>query len=162
MHDPDHHDILPLDPRPLILVVDNELTARSLLARMVRILGYQVRSCPGGKAALRFLHEHPGAVHLVLADLLMPGMDGGELAERIRDRSPGVRVALVVPADHPDAGDLLAGYGDLPRLTKPVELTDLAELLLALLGPPVSPAFPPPSIRRVLARRRNPDGRRIP
>jgi CheY-like chemotaxis protein len=162
VHDPEHHDILPLDPRPLVLVVDDELAARSLLSRMVRILGYQVRSSPGGAPALRFIHQHPGAVHLVLTDLAMPRMDGGELAERVRDRAPEVHVALVAPADDPDADDLLAGYADLPRLTKPVELTDLAELLLALLGPPVSPAFQPPSIRRVMARRRNPDGRRIP
>ena len=62
-------DILPLDPSPLVLVVEDELTPRSIVIRMVRSLGFQARGYHSGDAALGFLHEHPGAARLVLADL---------------------------------------------------------------------------------------------
>jgi CheY-like chemotaxis protein len=78
-------DILPLDPPSDVLVVDDEVTTRSKVTRLVRSLGFQARSCPSGAAALRFLRAHPGAARLVLADLAMPRMDAGEFAERVKD-----------------------------------------------------------------------------
>jgi two-component system, cell cycle sensor histidine kinase and response regulator CckA len=134
--DEDDLVVLPFDSGPLVLVVDDELTPRSIVTRLVRTLGYQARSCPGGLPALRFLEAHPGAVRLLLADLDMPRMDGGELAERARDLDPRLRVVLMAgPGDaHVDA--LLAGYRDVPFLPKPVSLGALAEALEDLLGAP--------------------------
>jgi CheY-like chemotaxis protein len=138
--------VLPLDPTPLVLVVDDELTPRSLIARMVRSIGYQARSCPSGKAALRFLAAHPRAVRLLLADLGMPRMDGGELAERAKDLDPSLRVMLMADPRDPRVGGLLSGYRDLPFLPKPVSFGDLAEKLERLLGIPTAPASAPPSM----------------
>src|SRR5215208_3630522 len=129
---------------------------------MVRSLGFQVRSCPSGAAALRFLQAHPGAVRLVLADLAMPRMDGGELAERVKDLYPRLPVALMASAGDPHADDLLEGYADFPFLQKPVALGNLAELLMDLLGEPIPPAPDPHSMRRLVARRRGSDHHRIP
>ena len=157
---PEETEVLPLDPRPLVLVVDDELTPRSRLTSLVRALGFQARSCPSGATALRFLQAHPGIVRLVLADLAMPRMDGGELAERVKDLYPGVPVALMASAGDAHAGDLLEGYADLPFLQKPVALGPVAELLLDLLGPPTTPD--PQSMGRVAARRRTSDQHRVP
>jgi two-component system cell cycle sensor histidine kinase/response regulator CckA len=129
---------------------------------MVRTLGYQGRSCRSGAAALQFLQEHAGTVRLVLTDLAMPRMDGGELAERIQDLIPSLPVALMARADDPHVIDLLGGYGDLPFLTKPVKLGALAELLALLIGAPPSATTTPPSMRRVVARRRSSGQHRIP
>src|SRR3954447_8010527 len=115
----DDAKVLPIDRSPLVLVVDDELTPRSITARMVRSLGYQARSCPGGRAAFRFLQAHPGEVRLLLADLGMPGMDGGELAERARDLDPSLLVVLMAAPDDPHVGELLSGYGDYPFVPKP-------------------------------------------
>ena len=60
----------------LVLVVDDELTPRSIVSRMLRTLGYPVRSCPAARDALRFLESHPREVRLLLTDLIMPRMDG--------------------------------------------------------------------------------------
>ena len=84
-----------------MLVVDDELTPRSIVSRMVRTLGYQVRSCPSDAAALRFMVAHSGLVRLVLPDLAMLRMDGGELAKRIRDRLPRLPVVLMAGARDP-------------------------------------------------------------
>jgi two-component system cell cycle response regulator CpdR len=138
--------VLPLAPEPLVLVVDDELTPRSIVCRMVRTLGYQARSCSGGRDALRFLEAHPREARLLLADLLMPRMDGGELAERALDLDPGLRVLLMVGPGDPHAADLLAGYRDLPCLAKPVEFGALAGKLDELLGAPASPPDYPPSM----------------
>ena len=161
---PDHEDadVLPLDPRPLVLVVDDTLRSRSIVTRMARALGYQARSCPSGATALRFLQEHPGVVCLVLADLAMPRMDGGELAERVRDLRPRLPIALMVGQDDAHVEDLLEGYSDLPFISKPVALGDLAELLTDLLGSPEPPTPEPQSMRRVVARRRSSGQHKVP
>ena len=98
-----------IDPVPLVLVVDDELTPRSIVTRMVRSMGYRVQSCRGGASALRYLQEHPGTVRLLLADLGMPRMDGGELAERAQDLGQGLRIALMASHGDPHVGDLVAG-----------------------------------------------------
>jgi two-component system cell cycle sensor histidine kinase/response regulator CckA len=141
-HDEDD-GVLPLEPGPLVLVVDDELTPRSLVTRMVRSLGYPVRSCPAGRDALRFMQDHPREVRLLLADLAMPGMDGGELVERARDLDPGLRVVLLVGQEEHGVAELLPGYRDLPIVEKPVAFGRLAELLEHDLGAPRRPPGPP-------------------
>jgi CheY-like chemotaxis protein len=142
-----HHeesDPLPIVAGLLILVVDDEFTPRSIVTRMVRGLGYPARSCPGGRAALRFLEAHPREVRLLLADLAMPRMDGGELAERARDLDPTLRIVLMAGAGDPHVDELLSGYRDLPFLRKPVSFGDLYDTLQDLLGTPArSPGYPP-------------------
>jgi CheY-like chemotaxis protein len=125
---------------PLVLVVDDEPEARSTLSRMVRGLGYRVQACAGGREALVYLEAHRREVWLLLADLAMPSMDGGELVERARDLDPTLRVALLAEPGEPELAELLAGYRDLPVLTKPVGFSDLYARLRELLGPPaISP-----------------------
>lgn len=121
---------------PLVLVVDDEPAARTAVCRMVRGLGYRTQSCASGREALRYLDAHPREVKLLLADLAMPQMDGGELAERARDLDASVRVALMAGPADPHERELLAGYLDLPILTKPVAFAELYSRLRDLLGPP--------------------------
>ena len=125
---------------PLVLVVDDDAEARSTVCRMVRGLGYRVQACDSGRAALRYLEGHRREVRLLLADLAMPQMDGGELVERARDLDPTLQAALLAESDEPEANELLAGYRDLPVLAKPVGFSELYGRLRELLGPPaISP-----------------------
>ena len=149
--------LLPLDP--LILVVDDELTPRSIVARMVRSLGYRARSCQSGLAALRYLKPRPGEVRLLLADLGTPRMDGGELAERAKDIDASLIVALMADTRDPYVRELLSGYRDLPFVPKPVSFDDLAEKLERLLGILAQATSPPRSMERARHRlRRRPSG----
>ena len=152
----DHEDVhvFPLDPRPLVLVVTPDLTPRSIVTRLVRTIGYQARSCHSGAAALALLHDHDDPVRLVLADLAMPRMDGGELAERVRDLHPRLPVALMAGHGDPHVDDLLAGYHDLPFVAKPVAQVSLAELLAGLVGAPSPAPQIRPSPRPAVCRRR--------
>jgi CheY-like chemotaxis protein len=139
--------LLPPGPGPLVLVVDDEPTPRAAVTAMVRSLGYRARSCPSGRAAIRFLTTHPREVRLLLADLAMPRMDGGELAERARDLDPSLMAALMASPGDPSVAELLSAYPDLPFVPKPVRFTDLAEKLERLLGIPAQPTSPPRSMR---------------
>jgi CheY-like chemotaxis protein len=151
--------ILPIGPGPLVLVVDDEPLSRSTITRMVRSLGYQARSCPSGRAALHFLTAHPPEVHLLLADLGMPRMDGGELAERAKDLDPTLIAVLMADPVDAQLGDLLSGYGDLPFVPKPVRFGSLAEKLELLLGIPATPTGTLPSMEPPRTRRHRTPGR---
>ena len=70
----------------------------------------------------------------------MPQMDGGELVERARDLDPTLRAALLAESGDAESNELLAGYRDLPVLTKPVGFSDLYGRLRELLGPAATSA----------------------
>jgi CheY-like chemotaxis protein len=150
MPTPESTPLIPVSYMPRVLVVDDEPTPRSGLCRMVRGMGYEVYAVGDGPAALRYLHQHPGEVRLLLTNLFPPSMDGGELAERARDLEPGLRVVLMPSGPQEAASDLLAGYRDLPVLEKPVAFGRLYELLLERLGPPRPGALRPRPSRPIL------------
>ena len=85
----------PSTTEPTVLVVDDEETPRSVTCRMVHGLGYQTHTARDGREALRHIQQHPGEVRLVLTDLIMPYMDGGELSERVRDLQPRLPIVLM-------------------------------------------------------------------
>ena len=145
MSPPEDDAVIPLSVAPTVLVVDDELTPRSIICRMVRGMGYQVRTARNGREALRYLKQHPGEVQLVLTDLIMPYMDGGELAERARDLDPRLRLILMSGYPRSEVVDLIRGYPELPFLEKPVGFGRLYELLGELIGMVGSP---PSSQRR--------------
>jgi two-component system cell cycle sensor histidine kinase/response regulator CckA len=145
--------VIPLSTAPAVLVVDDEQTPRSITCRMVRGMGYQVRSARDGREALRYLKQHPGEIDLLLSDVVMPIMDGGELAERARELQPALKIVLMSGYPQAQIAELVAGYPDIPFLTKPVGFGRLYDLLAELLGPAV-PA-PIAAGERVPARYRN-------
>ena len=122
---------------PTVLVVDDEETPRSTTCRMVRALGYGARTARDGREALRHLQQHPGEVRLVLTDVIMPYMDGGELAERARDLHPRLPIVLMSAYPVGDIAELIAAYPELPFLEKPFTAETLRRMLTPLLGPPV-------------------------
>jgi CheY-like chemotaxis protein len=121
---------------PVVLVVDDEETARSVTCRMVRGLGYQTRTARDGREALRHIQQHPGEVHLVLTDLIMPYMDGGEFSERVRDLHPRLPIVLMSASPAGEAAELVAAYPELPFLEKPFTTEELHHVLTPLVGPP--------------------------
>jgi two-component system cell cycle response regulator CpdR len=152
------HDtsVIPIMRGRLVLVAERYGTPRVLVTSAVRELGYPAKAFSTGADVLVFLRLHPGGVQGLLADLSLPDMDGGELAERARDLVPGLRVVLMAAGD-PAEQTLLRGYQDLSCLIKPVFRDKLAETLETLLGPPQSDPSTLPSMGRP-RRRRRPSG----
>src|SRR5436305_8299004 len=75
-----------------ILLVEDEDGLRSLNARGLRSRGYSVIEASNGVEALEALDEKAGAVDLVVADVVMPGMDGPTLLKTMRGRNPDLKI----------------------------------------------------------------------
>lgn len=121
-------------PRP-VLVVEPESARRDTICRMVRGLGYRVRTARNGADAVRAVRQAGVDMGLVIARADMQPMDGGELAERVRDLRAEMPVVLLTSAGAQD-DELLTAYPELPVLREPVRLGELYSLLAHHLGPP--------------------------
>jgi CheY-like chemotaxis protein len=114
-----------------VLLVDDQADVRASLTVMIRTLGYDVHAVDGGRAALAWLETTKAS--LVITDLGMPGMSGGELAAAIAERHPALPVVLLTGwADaEPD------GHPGIARvLPKPLRMAQLREALVSLIGGP--------------------------
>ena len=86
----------PLVNRKRVLIVDDEQPVLKLVVRIIGNDNYEIRSADSGMAAARMLAEpdFPG-VDLLITDLMMPGMNGRELATAVRGQHPAARVLFV-------------------------------------------------------------------
>ncbi|MBI5837820.1 MAG: PAS domain S-box protein [Candidatus Eisenbacteria bacterium] len=78
-----------------ILLAEDDGPVRQVAARVLAERGYRVLQAATGAHALDLASAHPGPIHLLLADVVMPGMGGPELARRIASSRPGTRVLLL-------------------------------------------------------------------
>lgn len=83
------------DPDRHILLVDDDEAVRRVTRKLLERSGFPVSDVTDGPAALALLEQANGGISLVLSDLNMPGMNGLELAERVRARHPDVAVVLM-------------------------------------------------------------------
>ena len=122
---------------PIVLVVESRTAARSATSRLVRALGYDARAARDGQQALRMLLQYPSLHQLVLTNIVLPDMDGGELAERVAAQGVGTRVALIAEyAPIGKAAAVIAAHPDVPVLRKPFGFRELSAVLCPLIGPP--------------------------
>ena len=96
--------------RKTILLVDDHAAARKSMQRFLLEAGYRILPAHGGKQALKIFAEHSGAVDLLIADCMMPGIDGQELAETLLRRKPGLKVLLISGYEHAPV-ELAGGFG---------------------------------------------------
>jgi two-component system cell cycle sensor histidine kinase/response regulator CckA len=89
------HDAASLRGHETVLAVDDEKAVRDLTVRLLTQLGYQVLSAASGAEALEVSRAHSGEITLLLTDLMMPGMNGRQVAEALRKERPGIHVLYV-------------------------------------------------------------------
>jgi PAS domain S-box-containing protein len=123
-----------------ILLVEDEANLRYLARQFLEKQGYSVVEAADGAVAMQVAVAHEGIIHLLLTDVIMPGMNGRELAQRISEIRPNVKILymsgytenVVGPDGTLDAGVRL--------LQKPFNLRDLKtkvrEVLDATSTPP--------------------------
>ena len=78
-----------------VLLVEDEEVVRNLARRILRDGGYRVIEAGSGEEALHLAGEHAGRIDLLLTDVVMPGMNGRELADRLVEIRPGTRVVFM-------------------------------------------------------------------
>lgn len=108
--------------RDAVLVVEDEESVRSLVRAVLGRRGYRVVEAASADEALRTVERHPGAIRLVLTDIVMPGLGGQELIERLAADHPGLRFIL------------MSGYTDDPRVRSGLE-----ERRIPFLAKPFTP-----------------------
>jgi DNA-binding NtrC family response regulator len=110
-----------------ILIVDDEVNARTALAELLREDGYQVETAADGFKALPKLEELEP--ELVLTDLKMPGLDGLELMKKARERDPECVVVVMTAFGAIETAVKAMRDGAADYLTKPVNLDKLVLVL---------------------------------
>jgi PAS domain S-box-containing protein len=78
-----------------ILLVEDDETMRGLTRQLLQEHGYTVIEADDGKAALEWMESHPGAIDLLLTDVVMRRMSGPELVERLRPAHPDLKVVFM-------------------------------------------------------------------
>jgi len=78
-----------------ILLVEDDSMVRELTCEVLQRSGYQVLEAATPAIALETCHQHSGSIHLLLTDVVMPGMNGGELARLVEQLRPDIRVLFM-------------------------------------------------------------------
>ncbi len=132
-----------------ILLVEDEDLVRQIARRILQSHGYTVLEARDGNEALQIYERHEGHIHLMLTDLVMPGLGGLELAHRLASRYPGMRVLFM--SGYADNGIMDKDMQDqgLVYLQKPFEAHALTRKVREALDAPMacvpaSPTHAPP------------------
>ncbi|MFA4903977.1 MAG: PAS domain S-box protein [Desulfobaccales bacterium] len=125
-----------LEGSETILIVEDEVALRTLLSRFFRLYGYEVLEARDGGEALLACQQHQGPIHIMLTDVVMPRMNGSELADRLTPLHPEMQVFFMSGYTDSD----LAPYGVLdPSKTiipKPFRPLDLVKRVRKFLDAP--------------------------
>ncbi|MFL5517538.1 MAG: response regulator, partial [Gemmatimonadales bacterium] len=78
-----------------ILLVEDEAPVRELACRVLERSGYTVLSAADAEAATAIADRHPGHIHLLLTDMVLPSVSGRELAARLGIHRPAVKVLYI-------------------------------------------------------------------
>jgi DNA-binding response OmpR family regulator len=118
------------------LLVEDQEEIREVVGEFLERRGFRVFRATDGDDALRVAEKCSGSIHLLLTDLMMPNMDGQELARRLKQIRPDTRVLFMsgYPADrlHGSNGNGLKHS----ILQKPFSLDMLAQTIRAVLDGP--------------------------
>lgn len=112
---------MPESPVRRILVVDDNAMNRDLLSRRLEKRGFQVAIAEDGGQALEWLAENP--CDLVLLDIMMPGLSGLEVLERIRAERDGTELPVIMATAKGEQSDIVGALrqGANDYVTKPLE-----------------------------------------
>ena len=125
-----------------ILLVEDEPPVRELVGEILERSGYTVLQAASAESAVKACQAYPDTIHLLLTDVVMPGVGGAALAVRLRQERAGLRVLFM--SGYTD--DAVGRHGFLDQgaafIQKPFTAQALAEKVREALEQP-APASPP-------------------
>jgi two-component system cell cycle sensor histidine kinase/response regulator CckA len=124
-----------------VLLVEDEDSVRQLVRETLESRGYRVLEAPNGSAALALAAAHSDPIHLVITDVVMPGLNGHELVQQLFSTRPAIKV-LYLSGYAEDAFPTSAAVAiDAQKsfLQKPFTLQNLTRKVREVLGPPTNP-----------------------
>jgi two-component system cell cycle response regulator DivK len=137
-----------VDERPRVLIVEDEPESLDVARLAVEAAGAEVLVADTGEEALRIAHEE--RLDLILLDLALPGIDGAEVARRLRDDASTAAIPVVVVTAHVvrEVVERALREGVRECIFKPYRIRQLQSVIARYLpaapeeeGPP--PGFPP-------------------
>jgi len=119
-----------------ILLVEDDDAVRAVSERALTRFGFQVLSARSGDEAVRLAQAHPGPIDLVLTDIMMPGMNGVEVAQIVSTHRPGIHVFFM--SGYADQDLIRKGLLEPGTrfLQKPFSPRELSQRLWDILGEP--------------------------
>jgi DNA-binding response OmpR family regulator len=121
------------EERPTVLVVDDEEDLRDIMRRMLERRGFTTLVAGDSGQAIEVCREHPGAINVLVTDLGLPGVSGGELSRTASELRPEMQVIYIsgLPREIAIADGLIAE--DALLVKKPFSTEGLIEALRSVL-----------------------------
>jgi len=123
----------PVEGTETVLVVEDEESVGNLIQKLLQALGYTVLRAREGSEAMQVLAGHPGQVSLVVTDVVLPGMTGPELVQRLARQRPDLRALFVSGYTNESLAQHASLRPGVNYLPKPFSRQQLAERVRAIL-----------------------------
>jgi PAS domain S-box-containing protein len=117
-----------------VLLVDDEEMVLEVGERFLKVMGYQVLTAREGEEAIEVYKKHRDTIDLVLLDIIMPNMKGGEVFDRLKEIRPDIKVLLSSGYSIDGEASLILERGCSGFIQKPFDMTQLSQSISATLG----------------------------
>jgi|HubBroStandDraft_1064217.scaffolds.fasta_scaffold00056_54 two-component system cell cycle sensor histidine kinase/response regulator CckA len=121
-----------------VLLVEDEDSVRQLVRETLQSRGYRVLEAANGDAALTLAASHAHAIHLVITDIVMPGLSGHELVQKLLPARPAMKVLYLSGYAQDAFSPADAAEAQKTFLQKPFTLQSLTRKVREILGPPTN------------------------
>jgi CheY-like chemotaxis protein len=122
------------DPAPTVLLVEDDDSVRRMMHSFLEREGYQLLEAENAEEAEDLAELYEGSIHVLVSDVLMPGMSGPELAARLMPLRPEMKTLFVSGYPHDTLERLGLSKGDLNLLPKPFRAAELLQRIQILLA----------------------------
>jgi CheY-like chemotaxis protein len=116
-----------------ILLVDDEKMILEVSRELLESLGYRVYAAGSGREAVAVYMEKKGEIDLVILDMVMPGMSGGETFDRLREINPEIKVLLASGYSIEGQAQDILGRGCNGFIQKPFKREELSRSVREVL-----------------------------
>src|SRR5262249_16142746 len=131
-------EVAAADAAPTILLVEDDHDVRAYVVEILRELHYRVLEAHDADSALGLIDRNDVRVDLLLTDLVLPGMNGGQLAEAVKARQPSARTLFITGYSREAIPHHWPGDTDIEMLHKPLTRTALEVKIRGIIKPPGS------------------------
>jgi len=119
--------------RRTVLVIDDDTDFRDMIVEMLRVQGHRVIVAPRGRDGLQYFSADPDSIDVVLLDMMMPGMDGVDVFNKLQQMREDVKIVLCSGFSVEGRASNLLARGAAAFLQKPFEFHELQDVFARLL-----------------------------
>ncbi len=115
-----------------ILLIDDEELVMEVGEKFLKVMGYRVIKATDGEEAIETYRNHREEVDLIILDLIMPKMEGGEVFKRLREISPQVKILLSSGYSFDAKVSQIIEQGACGFIQKPFDMEQLSQSIRAI------------------------------